>query len=67
MEKKTYIAPDYVEETAITGKLYDTGDVIISGGSRDTEGGSDDDNTPIKGRGYDVNEADWGDVEKTIW
>jgi hypothetical protein len=46
--------------------LYQT-DVVLGGGSRDTEGGSDDDNTPIKGRGYDVNEADWGDIEKNIW
>ena len=66
MEKKTYIVPENFEETVVTGKLYQTGDVIISGGSGNG-GGGDDDNTPIKSRGYDTEEKNWGDVEKSIW
>ena len=64
MEKKTYIVPDYFEETVVSGKLYQT-DTVIGAGSNGP--GSNDDNTPIKSRGYDAEEKDWGDVEKSIW
>ena len=64
MEKKTYIVPGNFEETVVTGKLYQQ-DTIISGGSKGP--GSTDDNTPIKSRGYEGEEKDWGDVEKSIW
>ena len=67
MKKKTYIVPENFEETVVTGKLYQTGDVIISGGSNTGGGGSKDDNTPIKSRGYDAEEKDWGEEEKSIW
>ena len=64
MEKKTYIVPDYFEDTVVSGKLYQT-DAVVPGNSG--LGGGTDENTPIKSRGYEGEEKDWGDVEKSIW